>query len=186
MGCIASQCDPISGCSNAPAKARRARVRCRYGPVCWAGTQTSRGIGSKSDRIDLAVAEHLPPIFLRIARRFAAGILAGLDRVRQREEAARSPEGIAERRGGDPRASGRRLWRTQGGGAGRRRQRTVQRLKKELAAQPAGMPQCWVHPEPKYGAARLSPPIAREGRATNINSCTIRCRPAPTCRPLPG
>ena len=71
MGCIASQRDPISGCSNASAKARRARVRCRYGPVCWAGTQTSRGIGSKSDRIDLAVAEHLPPIFLRIARRFS-------------------------------------------------------------------------------------------------------------------
>jgi hypothetical protein len=75
MGCIASQRDSISGRSNTAAKARRARVRCRYGPVCWAGTQTSRGIGSKSDRIDRAVAVHLPPILLRIARRFAAGFL---------------------------------------------------------------------------------------------------------------
>ena len=43
----ASHRDPISGCSNAAAKARRARLRCMYGPVCCR-IQTSRGIGSRS------------------------------------------------------------------------------------------------------------------------------------------
>jgi hypothetical protein len=57
---------------------------------------------------------------------------------------------------------------------------TAQRVNREMAGRSAGMPGS---SEPMYGAACLYPPIAREGRGMDINNCTTRCRPAPTCHP---
>ena len=165
--------------------------RKRVGRASVAGTGRYVGQGRRPAvalaqspiEFDLAVAEHLPPIFLRIARRFAAGFLpvstACASEKKQLGRPKVSPKvevAIREHLG-----VGHGILKVAalvGVGSG-----TVQRVKKEMAGQPAGMPQCWVHPEPKYGAACLYPPIAREGRGTNINSCTTRCRPAPTCRP---
>ena len=50
--------------------------------------------------------------------------------------------------------------------------REVQRVRREIAGQPAGMPQCWVHPEPKYGAACLYPPTA--GRVEERTSIAVQ------------
>ena len=110
-------------------------------------------------------------------------VLAGLDRVRQQGKKLGRPKVSPKIEGAIREHLSDRAWHPQGGGAGRCRQRNRAAGEAGDGWGVGGMPQCGVHPEPTYGAACLYPPIAREGRGTDINSCTTRCRPAPTCHP---
>ena len=62
-------------------------------------------------------------------------VLAGLERVRQQGQEARSPQGLTQGRERHQDAPERREGHTEGGGAGRLGSGTVQRVKREMAAE---------------------------------------------------